>query len=144
MKQGIASQKNYKKFVYQNNIDFLNRTQKFPKIVKLGFIRSSVGIMHNDWLLNNKKSIAETILRAIPILGNILGAAKLYSIFSAPNPGESKVDIVCHTFAGILETLGLGLVILVLKILFTCIWLSINRCKKQPDFVSQHPSPIYF
>ncbi len=39
--------------------------------------------MHNDWLLNNKKSILETLGRTIPLLGNILGTYKLFSIFAA-------------------------------------------------------------
>ncbi|SYX08858.1 hypothetical protein C834K_0395 [Chlamydia poikilotherma] len=90
--------------------------------------------MHNDWLLNNKNSILETIARALPILGNILGAAKLFSIFAAPTKTDSKVDIAFHTFAGIFETLGLGLIIQVLKIIFTIILLLTSLCEKKQEF----------
>ncbi len=62
----------------KNNRDFV-----VPKIIQLRCIRNHQGIMHNDWLLNNKKSILETLGRTIPLLGNILGTYKLFSIFAA-------------------------------------------------------------
>ncbi|QVE48920.1 hypothetical protein SBV42_03980 [Chlamydia crocodili] len=126
---------------YRDNEQFVAHTRNFPKIIRWGCIRNHKGIVHNDWLLNNKNSILETLARALPILGNILGAAKLFSIFAAPTETDSKVDITFHTFAGIFETLSLGLVILVLKIIFTIISLLIHLCQKQQEF-SQ--SPIYY
>ncbi|MEF9519866.1 hypothetical protein SBV45_04880 [Chlamydia crocodili] len=126
---------------YRDNEQFVAHTRNLPKIIRWGCIRNHQGIMHNDWLLNNKNSILETIARAIPILGNILGAAKLFSIFAAPTKTDSKVDVTFHTFAAIFETLSLGFVILVLKIIFTIISLLTRLCQQQQEF-SQ--TPIYY
>ncbi|AAP05122.1 hypothetical protein [Chlamydia caviae] len=120
---------------YKDNEQFVAHAKHFPQIIQRGCIRNRQGIVHNDWLLNNRKSISESVVRALPILGNILGAAKLFSIFAAPTKADSKVDIAFHTFAGILETLGLGLVVLALKIMFTVISLLTRLSRKQPEFV---------
>ncbi|MEF9497270.1 hypothetical protein [Chlamydia sp. 04-14] len=119
---------------YRDNEQFAAHVRNFPKIIQYGCIRNRQGIVHNDWLLNNKNSILETIARALPILGNILGAAKLFSIFAAPTKADSKVDITLHTLAGIFEMLSLGLIVLVLKIIFTIISLLVRLCQKQQEF----------
>ncbi|EPJ33524.1 putative membrane protein, partial [Chlamydia psittaci 06-1683] len=52
--------------MYRNNQDFVAHESYFPKILRLGCIRNHQGIIHNDWLLNNKKIVLETLARAIP------------------------------------------------------------------------------
>ncbi|WP_375793278.1 hypothetical protein O1W69_04015 [Chlamydia sp. 12-01] len=124
--------------LYRNNQDFVIHARGFPKIIQIGCIRNHLGIMHNDWLLNNKKSILETLARTLPILGNILGAAKLFSIFAAPTQADSKIDITFHTFAAILEILSLGLIVLIFKIIFTIIKVLVSLCKRQSTFAQSH------
>ncbi|CAG9046581.1 hypothetical protein NVRI1_00944 [Chlamydia abortus] len=142
MEQDLHYEAGSRNCLYKNNRDFVVHASRFPKIIQSGCIRNHQGIMHNDWLLNNKKSILETLARTIPLLGNILGFSKLFSIFAAPIKKDSKVDIAVHTFAGILEMLGLGLIILALKIIFTIIFLLWRFSQKQPEF-AQCPIRYY-
>ncbi|CBY16898.1 hypothetical protein CYD57_0387 [Chlamydia psittaci] len=142
MEQHLHYETRSKNCLYRNNQDFVAHESYFPKILRLGCIRNHQGIIHNDWLLNNKKIVLETLARAIPLLGNILGASKLFSIFAVPTKEDSKVDIAVHTFAGILEMLGLGLIVLVLKIIFTVTVVLVRFFQKQPEF-AQCPIRYY-
>ncbi|AFS24846.1 hypothetical protein B602_0629 [Chlamydia psittaci M56] len=55
----------------------------------------------------------------IPIIGNILGFRKLYILWSTKDPEDQCKDVLFHTLSGVLETLGLGVVALILKIVLT-------------------------
>ncbi|WP_231913632.1 hypothetical protein [Chlamydia poikilotherma] len=77
-----------------------------------------------DWEINiaNTDEIKELLIRCIPIIGNILGFGKLYSLWSTRDPSDRYEDILFHTLSGVLEALGLGIVALILKIVKTIIF----------------------
>lgn len=95
MEQDLHYEAGSRNCLYKNNRDFVVHASRVPKIIQLGCIRNHQGIMHNDWLLNNKKSILETLARTIPLLGNILGFSKLFSIFAAPIKKIAKSTSQC-------------------------------------------------
>ncbi|WP_348662633.1 hypothetical protein [Chlamydia vaughanii] len=74
-----------------------------------------------EWEINimNLDDIKELLIRCVPIIGNILGAGKLYSVWSTKDFEDRCQDIIFHTISGALETLGLGVAALILKIVVT-------------------------
>ncbi|ACZ33201.1 conserved hypothetical protein [Chlamydia pneumoniae LPCoLN] len=105
-----------------NSIIFLENTKHYPEIFREGFVRDRHGLMEaSDWLLSTDITIIRSLLGAIPILGNILGAGRLYSVWYTSDE-DWKKQVVWHTIFGILEVLGLGILALALKILLTTIY----------------------
>ncbi|WP_348662622.1 hypothetical protein [Chlamydia vaughanii] len=68
----------------------------------------------------NSGSFQSALLSAIPILGNIRGLISLYSIWCVKDrSNDSWSGLIIHTILGILETLGLGICLLALRIVLT-------------------------
>ncbi|MEF9520069.1 hypothetical protein SBV45_03830 [Chlamydia crocodili] len=111
---------------YRNNTEFFFDQQNACWLFKEGFIRSETQMLPYtlDWEINisSADEIKELLARCIPIVGNILGFGKLYSLWSTRDPTDRYKDILFHTLSGVLEALGLGIVALILKIITTIIF----------------------
>ncbi|BAE81190.1 hypothetical protein [Chlamydia felis Fe/C-56] len=111
---------------YTDNEDFFFNNQKAFWLFKEGFIRSKTQMLPYtiDWEIDitNADEIKELLIRCIPIIGNILGLGKLYSLWSTKDPEDRYKDILFHTLSGVLESLGLGIVALILKVVTTMIF----------------------
>ncbi|ADZ18492.1 hypothetical protein [Chlamydia psittaci] len=110
-------------YKYNNNADFFYDNQNAHWLLKDGFIRSETQLYPYtmDWEIDitNADEIKELLIRCAPIIGNILGFGKLYSLWSTKDPEDRCKDILFHTLSGVLETLGLGVIALILKIALT-------------------------
>lgn len=110
-------------YKYKNNTDFFYDNQNAHWLLKDGFIRSETHLYPYtmDWEIDitHSDEIKELLIRCTPIIGNILGFGKLYSLWSTRDPEDRYKDILFHTLSGVLETLGLGVVALILKITLT-------------------------
>ncbi|MEF9497069.1 hypothetical protein [Chlamydia sp. 04-14] len=105
---------------YATSFDFIEGTINHPSLIKSAYVRNNTGIdSHLDcWLIDGKENLENTILSALPILGTIRGLARLYSIYSVKDRSEdTKANTIIHTITGVLEALGLGIFILIAKIL---------------------------
>ncbi|AAP05321.1 hypothetical protein [Chlamydia caviae] len=114
---------------YETGLDFLHQTRKYPCFVRSAFAREAqmgqepylrLGIV--DLTLISSNDLKLSLLNSIPILGTIRGLARLYSVWSVKDRSKDRVkDLVTHTFLGIFETLGLGVGLLVMKIVITAL-----------------------
>ncbi len=90
-----------------------------PEVFREGFVRDHHGLSEaSDWLLSSQTALIRSLLGIVPILGNILGAGRLYSVWYTSDQ-DWKKQVVWHTIFGVLEVLGLGIIALALKILLT-------------------------
>ncbi|SPN73374.1 hypothetical protein C10C_0194 [Chlamydia serpentis] len=104
-----------------SNILFLKKIEDLPKLFKNGFVRDNDSLVEaSDWLLSSKNTVYRSLLGAIPILGNILGAGRIYSVWYTSN-NDSIKQVIWHTIFGILEVSCLGILALALKIVLTII-----------------------
>ncbi|WP_232500664.1 hypothetical protein [Chlamydia felis] len=71
-----------------------------------------------DWDLTRPAALKNSLLAAIPIVGSVMGLIKLFSVWSVKFQDESISKILVYTFTGFLEFYGLGIVVLLLKILY--------------------------
>lgn len=113
---------------YQNNRDFINATKYVCPLLKSSFVRGSRGVQPIcvEWTLTTRNSIfsktnLQEIKKAAPLLGTILGLGRLYSVWSTKDRTTSKKELLLHTLTGIVETLGLGIILLIAKITLTAI-----------------------
>ncbi|SYX09052.1 hypothetical protein C834K_0598 [Chlamydia poikilotherma] len=107
---------------YETSSDFVLGTENHPEWIKSAYARYNRGIRSSspllDLFLDGKKSLISSALSSLPVLGSIRGLARLYSIYSVKDRSEdSKKNTVFHTIASILEILGLGIFMLIAKIL---------------------------
>ncbi|AAP05324.1 hypothetical protein [Chlamydia caviae] len=113
-------------YKYKNNTEFFCDNQNACWLFKQGFIRSDTQLLPYtlDWEIDitHTDEIKELIIRCVPIVGSILGFGKIYSLWSTRDPTDRYKDILFHTLSGVLETLGLGIVALSLKIIKTTIF----------------------
>ncbi|AAD18376.1 hypothetical protein CpB0228 [Chlamydia pneumoniae TW-183] len=121
---------------YSSDDQFTEATKNTPTIIKLGFVRDNLEGLTNpisEIVSETSSSIKDSVLRSLPILGSILGCARLYSTLSTNDPLDETQEKIWHTIFGALETLGLGILILLFKIIFVilhCIFhLVIGFCK---------------
>lgn len=61
------------------------------------------------------------VLRALPIIGAILGIGKLYSVWSTDTLEDNRKDKIILTLTGIIEISGLGISTLIMKILYNAL-----------------------
>ncbi|AFS21836.1 hypothetical protein [Chlamydia psittaci] len=114
---------------YPTHASFIEGTRNHPHLLKSAYVRtqtpSSAQISEPTgvsshlecWVLIDKENLKSTILNSIPILGTIRGLARLYSIYSVKDRScDATANTVMHTTTGILETLGLGIFIILAKI----------------------------
>ncbi|WP_375793471.1 hypothetical protein O1W69_05075 [Chlamydia sp. 12-01] len=105
---------------YLTNFDFKENTANHPNLLKTAYVRSSMTInSHTECLfIDSKDNLISTLLNVVPILGTIRGMARLYSIYAVKDRSEDKTsDIIVHTITGILEILGLGILLFIAKII---------------------------
>ncbi|WP_100934884.1 hypothetical protein [Candidatus Chlamydia corallus] len=115
---------------YRSDGEFVQKTKTTPTIIKLGFVRSSEdGLTEpiNEIILKTSTSSKNAIFRSIPILGSILGAARIYSALSTNDVLDEPSEKVWHTIIGVLEILGLGIIILLFKIILTILYYLFSR-----------------
>ncbi|SYX09056.1 hypothetical protein C834K_0602 [Chlamydia poikilotherma] len=111
---------------YNSSEEFYNTTQNFPTLFKLGFIRDQFGLKDwkFDWLISNdiedldSDGIFIQILRALPIIGTVMGISRIYSVWSTNTLDDSLKDKIIHTIVGLIETCGLGVITLIMKIFY--------------------------
>ncbi|AAP05326.1 hypothetical protein CCA_00584 [Chlamydia caviae GPIC] len=113
---------------YQNNRDFVNATRDVSPLLKSSFVRKShyVRSISEEWNLTTRNGVfsktnLQEIKKATPLLGTILGLGRLYSVWSTKDNITSKKELVLHTLTGVVETLGLGIILLIAKIMLTVI-----------------------
>ncbi|WP_375793480.1 hypothetical protein O1W69_05120 [Chlamydia sp. 12-01] len=127
---------------YPDNDSFYNATKNYSYLLRSSFVRTSYGILSIDWewdfsektCVFRKSGILE-IQKVTPILGTISGLGRLYSIWSTINSDTdlttSTKELFLHTLTGIIETLGLGIILLITKIILMAIqklWQKISPC----------------
>ncbi|QEM73918.1 hypothetical protein DZK34_02985 [Chlamydia abortus] len=133
---------------YPNNQDFLSGTREYCPLFRSGFVRNPTGIQpiaqewHADVL--STSSILE-IKKATPILGTIMGLGRLYSVWSTEDSLVNTKELLLHTLTGIIETLGLGILLLIAKILYVVIhrlWQKLRLCCCQDRYQEEIRNPI--
>ncbi|WP_375793477.1 hypothetical protein O1W69_05105 [Chlamydia sp. 12-01] len=110
---------------YNNNDEFHNATQNYPKIFKLGFVRDDSSLI--SWKYEccfspdpedffDLDGFGTQMLRALPIIGTIMGMGRIYSAWSTNARSDRLKDKITHTLVGLIEICGLGIVTLIMKI----------------------------
>ncbi|WP_100934886.1 hypothetical protein [Candidatus Chlamydia corallus] len=72
-----------------------------------------------DLILHNKASVKEALLRTIPVYGSVLGGKRIYKAWSTED--TPCLTRAYHSLVGGLELSGLGLLVLVFKVLATAL-----------------------
>ncbi|WP_375793472.1 hypothetical protein O1W69_05080 [Chlamydia sp. 12-01] len=131
---------------YPTNADFLwDASNNHPNLFKTAYVRDRQGInCHlSCWFISDDKDLKSTLLSAVPILGTIRGMARLYSIYAVKDRSNDRIiDIVIHTITGILETLGLGILLLAVKMIIlamTAILCAICVIGTKVGLIKQNP-----
>ncbi|WP_434602046.1 hypothetical protein [Chlamydia crocodili] len=113
---------------YPNNWNFWIHTKSSCSLFRSGFVRNSRGVqhIHREWNISTSNGVFSKanmleIKKATPILGTIMGLGRLYSVWSTKDRITSKTELLLHTLTGIIETLGLGIILLIAKIIHLAI-----------------------
>ncbi|BAE81188.1 hypothetical protein [Chlamydia felis Fe/C-56] len=108
---------------YSNNYNFCEGTKDHFFLFRSGFVRDLRGLrsLKGEWNLSIARGICSKtnmheIGKTLPIIGTILGLGRLYSVWSTKDDKSSKIRLFLHTLTGVIETLGLGIIILIAKI----------------------------
>ncbi|WP_348662630.1 hypothetical protein [Chlamydia vaughanii] len=115
---------------YAKAADLYWDTQQYPKIITSEFLRGIDGYLDrisDVCIIYNKKDVTEALLNCVPVLGTIRGLVKLHNLWGLQD--RSKDDpkrLVFLTVCAVLETLGLGIVLLILKLI--CTFFNKTRC----------------
>ncbi|AFS24870.1 hypothetical protein [Chlamydia psittaci] len=137
---------------YPNNQDFLHATREHCSLFRSGFVRNPTGIkpIAQEWHLAihsgvlSKSNILE-IKKATPILGTIMGLGRLYSVWSTEDSIVDKKELLLHTLTGMIETLGLGIILLIAKIIravINILWRKLSPCCCQNHYQQEISSRI--
>ncbi|WP_348662627.1 hypothetical protein [Chlamydia vaughanii] len=113
---------------YQNSRDFVNQARNHPKILVLNYSRCPKGLENYIYsvTLYDCDAVKSALLTCIPVLGTILGLARLYSVWSVKDRSQDSCkELTIYTLIGIMETLGLGLLLLPIRIIASIIYLAI-------------------
>ncbi|MEF9497071.1 hypothetical protein [Chlamydia sp. 04-14] len=112
---------------YATHLEFKEKTAHHPNWIKSGYIRDleSTESHRNCWIIIDYENLKASLLSSIPILGTIRGLARLFHVWSIKGSVEQINNTIIHTITGILETLGLGVVLLVFRITLTAIFIPI-------------------
>ncbi|SYX09057.1 hypothetical protein C834K_0603 [Chlamydia poikilotherma] len=109
---------------YPNNWNFSLRTKNHGSLIRSSFVRNQFGVqpIHREWNISTKNGVFSKanileIKKAAPILGTIMGLGRLYSVWSTKDHTTSKIQLLLHTLTGVVETLGLGIILLIAKIM---------------------------
>ncbi|MEF9520072.1 hypothetical protein SBV45_03815 [Chlamydia crocodili] len=109
---------------YPNNWNFSIRTRNSCSLLRSGFVRTYLGVqpINREWNISTRDGIFSKanmleIKKATPILGTIMGLGRLYSVWSTKDNTTSKIQLLLHTLTGVIETLGLGIILLIAKII---------------------------
>lgn len=112
MSIGFPSNENFDSWVGEN----------VPKNLQSLFPRDDDGLwpISEDADLRKASALKHSLLAALPVIGSIIGLVKLFSVLSVRDRGEDPASTrAYYLVTGCLEVLGLGLLLLVLKI--TCL-----------------------
>ncbi|WP_348662625.1 hypothetical protein [Chlamydia vaughanii] len=117
--------------IYDSSFDFVVGTSRHSIILQSAYVRKASGLKSLAKRLTVQRSLKNplssgslrvAVLNSIPILGTIRGLACLYSIWGVKDNDESsKCSLAIHTSFAILETLGLGIVVLLIRIVITAL-----------------------
>ncbi|WP_434602044.1 hypothetical protein [Chlamydia crocodili] len=109
---------------YPDNESFFNATQHYYSLLRSGFVRNPHGVRSicKEWNISTSNGVFSKanmleIKKATPILGTIMGLGRLYSIWSTKDHTTSKIQLLLHTLTGVVETAGLGIILLIAKIM---------------------------
>ncbi|MEF9520071.1 hypothetical protein SBV45_03820 [Chlamydia crocodili] len=111
---------------YRDNSEFHDAAQNYPALFRLGFVRDQFGLKDwkFDWLISDDiedldaDGIFIQILRALPIIGTVMGVSRIYSVWSTDTLDDSLKDKIIHTVVGLIEICGLGIITLIMKIFY--------------------------
>ncbi|ASD30705.1 membrane protein [Chlamydia abortus] len=114
---------------YHDNTEFNQSTQNYPTLFRLGFVRDQFGLKSwtIEWIFSDDiedldaDGVIIQVLRALPIIGVILGIGKLYSVWSTDTLEDNRKDKIILTLTGIIEICGLGIITLIMKILYNAL-----------------------
>lgn len=114
---------------YHDNTEFNQSTQNYPTLFRLGFVRDQFGLKSwaIEWIFSDDiedldaDGVIIQVLRALPIIGAILGIGKLYSVWSTDTLEDNRKDKIILTLTGIIEISGLGISTLIMKILYNAL-----------------------
>ncbi|WP_066482803.1 hypothetical protein [Candidatus Chlamydia sanziniae] len=99
---------------YTSNLDFItsSASKNYFFLFRKGFSRDSLG------LGNTQEKWGDLIFASIPIVGGVIGCGRFYSVWSTKDPKDTTKEKTFHTIRAILEILGLGILILLTKIVY--------------------------
>ncbi|AFS28143.1 hypothetical protein [Chlamydia psittaci] len=114
---------------YHDNTEFNQATQNYPKLFRLGFVRDQFGLKYwaIEWIFSDEiddldaDGLIIQVLRALPIVGAIMGIGKIYSVWSTDTFEDNRRDKIIFTLTAIIEICGLGILTLILKIIYNAI-----------------------
>ncbi|MEF9520063.1 hypothetical protein SBV45_03860 [Chlamydia crocodili] len=96
--------------MYNTNAEFTEKTKNHPYLIRTAYSRTNE-------IIGAKEAWTHMVLSSLPILGTIRGLARLYSIYSVKDRSEDTTSaLIVHTLVGIFETLGLGIVLMIIPI----------------------------
>ncbi|AAD18374.1 hypothetical protein CpB0225 [Chlamydia pneumoniae TW-183] len=115
---------------YKSSAEFSADHYYDDNLVRMGYKRNLRGLapVENEVCLFEENNLLESVMASIPIMGSILGLGRLHSVWSTQDPKDSKISIIFHTALGILETLGLGIIVLLIKITITILLILFTPC----------------
>ena len=107
-----------------SNFDFdLWVGKMVPSQLDSMFPRDDEGIwpIDVDADLRKHQALQTSLLAVIPIVGSAIGLAKLFSVWVAYSTEDSWQRVVYYTAIGMLEFVGLGILVFILKICYLCV-----------------------
>ncbi|WP_375793469.1 hypothetical protein O1W69_05065 [Chlamydia sp. 12-01] len=112
---------------YSSHLAFKEKTAHHPEWIKSGYATNLESTESHElcWIIVSYQSLKASLLSSIPILGSIRGLARLYSVWSVKGTIEQINNTIIHTITGVLEFLGLGAILLVVKIVITVFYILI-------------------
>lgn len=108
---------------YRTNHDFIIGTATHSPWIRSAYQRGNFLANFMDRLvIIDFDSLKTSLLNSVPVLGTLRGLASIYSTWAVKEREyESVLQLTMHTLIGIVEALGLGLLLTLCKIIITAL-----------------------
>ncbi|WP_348662620.1 hypothetical protein [Chlamydia vaughanii] len=130
---------------HDNGMDFYADTAHHHKLLKDAYVRG-IGSLEDPIkrITVNGESLKSNLLSSLPILGTIRGLACLYSIWGVKDRSrDTHASLAIHTTVGTIEALGLGVILIPIKIIITVILaLAQLICSSKKKFGKASPAEL--
>ncbi|WP_348663735.1 hypothetical protein [Chlamydia vaughanii] len=82
-----------------------------------------------------------SLLAAIPLIGSVIGVIKLVSALAIDRENDTVEQIVVYALTGLAELLGLGILLLLLKVLYVMVKVLKEKRTATPAY--REPTSLY-